>query len=115
LLLDTCMWQPTADDLRADGHDVIWSGEWDVDPGDAEILAIAFREQRVLITLDNDFGELALKRKLPHAGIIRIVDPDVRRHSAICRRVLHSHAEQLAAGAVVAADDDRTRPHLVRH
>jgi predicted nuclease of predicted toxin-antitoxin system len=68
----------------------------------------------VLITLDNDFGELAVKRKLPHAGIIRIIDPDVRKHAAICRRVLESHADELAAGAVIAADDDRTRPRLVR-
>ncbi len=32
LLLDTCIWDGAADVVRAGGHDVIWSGNWDQDP-----------------------------------------------------------------------------------
>jgi hypothetical protein len=32
------------------GHDVIWAGDWEKDPGDDEILAIAHREERVHTT-----------------------------------------------------------------
>ena len=38
LLLDSCIWGGSADVLRAGGHDVIWSGSWDEDPGDEELL-----------------------------------------------------------------------------
>jgi predicted nuclease of predicted toxin-antitoxin system len=60
LLLDTCIWGGAIPPLQAAGHDVIWTGTWDVDPGDEEILARAYREERILITLDKDFGELAI-------------------------------------------------------
>lgn len=46
LLLDTCIWGGAVPELRAGGHDVVWAGDWQQDPGDDEILAIAHREQR---------------------------------------------------------------------
>ncbi len=52
VLLDTCVWGGAVGDLRSAGHDVIWAGEWYVDPGDEEIPARAHAEGRVLITLD---------------------------------------------------------------
>jgi predicted nuclease of predicted toxin-antitoxin system len=73
LLLDSCVWGGALTRLRAAGHDVVWSGEWPADPGDEEILARALAEGRVLVTLDKDFGELAVVRELPHAGIVRLV------------------------------------------
>lgn len=56
LLLDTCVWGGAREALAAAGHDVIWSGAWDVDPGDDEILARAHREGRVLVTLIRILG-----------------------------------------------------------
>jgi len=70
LLLDSCVWGGALTRLRAAGHDVVWSGEWAVDPGDEEILAQALAEGRVLVTLDKDFRELAFVRELPHTGIV---------------------------------------------
>jgi predicted nuclease of predicted toxin-antitoxin system len=70
LLLDSCVWGKATAELRAAGHDAVWAGDWDEDPGDGEILARAFAEQRVLITLDKDFGELAVVRGMPHRGIL---------------------------------------------
>jgi predicted nuclease of predicted toxin-antitoxin system len=48
VLLDTCVWGGARDELRALGHDVVWSGDWDQDTGDDEILSRAFAESRVL-------------------------------------------------------------------
>jgi hypothetical protein len=45
---------------RSAGHDVVWAGEWHEDPGDEEILERAHVEGRILVTLDKDFGELAI-------------------------------------------------------
>jgi len=48
------------------------------DPGDEEILEWAHREGRVLVTLDKDFGELAIIHERSHCGIIAwlILPPD---------------------------------------
>jgi len=45
--------------LRERGHDVLWVAE--VAPGskDEEVLALAIREGRILLTFDKDFGERA--------------------------------------------------------
>lgn len=47
--------------LKADGHDVIWMR--DVGPGssDDSVLALAFSEDRIVLTFDKDFGELAFR------------------------------------------------------
>jgi predicted nuclease of predicted toxin-antitoxin system len=74
ILLDTCIWGGAIEVFKTAGHDVIWAGAWDVDPGDDEILARAHQERRVLVTLDKDFGELAVVRGQPHSGIIRLVN-----------------------------------------
>lgn len=37
---------------------------------DREVLAIARRQSRVLITNDTDFGELIYRRRLAHRGVI---------------------------------------------
>ncbi len=66
VMLDTCVWGGALTGLRAAGHDVVWTGEWDKDPGDDEILARAQAEERVLVTLDKDFGEMAVFRGVPH-------------------------------------------------
>ena len=42
----------------------MWFGDWSRDPGDEEILAIADQERRILVTLDKDFGELAVAEPL---------------------------------------------------
>src|ERR687886_754565 len=37
---------------------------------DEEVLAIALSEERILVTNDLDFGELVVRRRRPHAGVI---------------------------------------------
>jgi predicted nuclease of predicted toxin-antitoxin system len=76
------MWPGAVAELRAAGHDVVWVGDWPADPGDERILAVAAAEGRVLVTLDNDFGELVVLHRQPSAGIIRIIDESVWLHAA---------------------------------
>jgi predicted nuclease of predicted toxin-antitoxin system len=84
VMLDTCVWGGSLADLRAAGHDVVWTGEWDEDPGDDQILASVHAEERVLVTLDKDFGEMAVFRRLPHHGIVRLVGFSARQQAAVC-------------------------------
>ena len=66
VLLDTCVWGGAAETLAAAGHDVRWMGDTEADPGDEVIMRIAHEENRVLVTLDKDFGELAIVYAKPH-------------------------------------------------
>jgi len=112
LLLDTCVWGGACKELRAEGHDVVWAGEWAEDPGDDEILERAHREERVLVTLDKDFGELAIVRGMPHAGIIRLVNLGTSQQAVTCLRVIELHGDDLKAGAIVTAEFNRLRVRL---
>jgi len=109
ILLDTCVWGGVRDALIRSGHDVIWTGEWESDPGDEEILEMAKVQSRILVTLDKDFGELAVVHNKPHAGIIRLVDFATRDQAAICLRVLQRHGNELLEGALVTAEPGRIR------
>lgn len=58
ILLDSCVWGGALQGLADLGHDTDWCGLWTVDPGDAAIMAAALASQRILVTLDKDFGSL---------------------------------------------------------
>lgn len=109
LLLDTCISPRTRSALADSGHDVIWVGDWDTDPGDETILEAAERDSRILITLDKDFGELAVVLGRPHCGIVRLVDIDPREQARACEDVLARHGNELVAGAIATVARDRTR------
>jgi predicted nuclease of predicted toxin-antitoxin system len=86
VLLDTCVWGGARPEIEAAGHDVIWAGDWSEDPGDEEILSRARDEGRILVTLDKDFGELAIVHGREHCGIVRLVNWPARRQAAACLR-----------------------------
>lgn len=109
VLLDACVWGRAQIELRSSGHDVVWAGEWESDPGDEEILRRAAAEQRVLVTLDKDFGELAIVQQVAHHGILRIVGFSARQHAAVCLLVFESRGAELESGAIVTAEPGRLR------
>lgn len=96
--------------LRSLGHDAVTVAQHHR-PGldDAEVLAIARAEGRVLITDDRDFGELVFRQGHLHAGIIYLrlgtTVPDVRIDRL--NYVLTHHVEELDQFLVVS-------PHRVR-
>ncbi len=109
LLLDTCVSPQTRSALAEAGHDALWTGDWTPDPGDEAILEFAQRESRILVTLDKDFGELAVVFGKPHCGIVRLVDIHPSRQASVCGDVLARYGTELAAGAIVTVTTDRTR------
>ena len=56
-LIDRCAGRRLADWLREQGHDVVESRERGEDPGDQTLLEWATAEQRILVTIDKDFGQ----------------------------------------------------------
>ncbi len=90
-----------ASELRAAGFDTVWSGDWSEDPGDDEILS--------RVTLDKDFGELAIVYGKPHCGIVRLVNISAKQQAIVCIRVLALHGNELEGGAIVTAYTGRLR------
>ncbi len=109
VLLDTCVWGGAVKDFRSAGHDVIWAGQWEEDPGDEEVLTKAHIEGRVLVTLDKDFGELAIVYGLPHSGILRLVNLPARQQGFVAARVFALYGDELSSGAIITVDARRIR------
>jgi predicted nuclease of predicted toxin-antitoxin system len=109
LLLDTCVWGGVRAQLQTNGYDVIYAGDWLEDPGDDEILTRAYQEQRILVTLDKDFGEIAIVRGQPHCGIIRLVNIAAKQQAVVCVEVLMRYDRELLAGAIATASPGRLR------
>lgn len=78
-------------------------------PGDASILATAYRDGRVLVTLDKDFGELAVLHEQRHAGTIRLVNLAAASQASTCIRILNRYESELSAGAIETVSPDRIR------
>ena len=112
LLLDTCVWGGACQELETAGYDVIWSGDWDTDPGDEEILAQAHAEDRIIVTLDKDFGELVIVRGKPHHGIVRLVGIPARQQAKYCLFVFKHYSKELKQGAILTVQRERVRIRL---
>ncbi|MBA2520431.1 MAG: DUF5615 family PIN-like protein [Chloroflexia bacterium] len=95
------------------GHDSSRIGR-DYPPGlpDREVLDIAHREQRILITNDKDFGDLIFQRELPHTGIILLrlpLDSTAQQKIAALERLFATHQDQLFRYVVVTPRGVRVR------
>jgi predicted nuclease of predicted toxin-antitoxin system len=95
--------------LRGLGHDVVWAGDWSSDPGDDEVLRRAHVERRVLVTLDKDFGELAVALRRPHSGIVRLIGFRAGAQADACSRVLARFQAELEASGIVTTSPSRVR------
>lgn len=112
VLLDACVWEGALRELRSAGHDVVWAGDWPPGLTDLDILARARVENRILVTLDKDFGELAVAGGASHCGIIRLVNISARRQAEVCLHVLQRYTAEIALGPIITAEPGRIR---IRH
>jgi len=113
VLLDSCVSGVIVGSALVEaGHDVVWAGDWESDPGDEEILAQANRENRVLVMLDKDFGALAVQHGQVHKGILRLANLATSEQSAICLHVLTNYQAELISGAILTAERTRVRIRL---
>lgn len=98
--------------LRSLGHDVTRVGtDYPAAMKDVDILALAHREQRILLTDDRDFGELVFRMRQPHAGVIYL-RLDTTKFPVRAQRVedvLAQYADQLDQFLVVTIDAVRVR------
>ncbi len=94
------------------GHDAtIVAQDYPASLADTDILAIAVREGRILITNDTDFGELVMRERRPHAGIIlfRVRPATFANQRARLAQVLSEYRDQLHQFLVVEQGRARVR------
>ena len=70
---------------------------------------MAAAEDRILITLDQDFGQLIFAGERPHRGLIRLPDVPSAERIAIVADLLQRHADALADRAVITVRGGRVR------
>ena len=67
--------------LRAEGFDVVSVAESYPALADENVLEIAYREKRLLLTEDKDFGEWVFSHGKQMCGIVLFRYPSIMRHS----------------------------------
>jgi predicted nuclease of predicted toxin-antitoxin system len=70
ILVDVSAGQAVADAIRHLGHDTQFVRDRDPKMPDTNILTWAVGEQRLVVTMDKDFGELVYRSGQPHAGVL---------------------------------------------
>jgi len=94
--------RPIVEFLRAGGNDVLWARTDCSGWKDPALLEIAESEGRIMLTLDKDFWQIALQRRVPlkHSGVVlfrahpatwEYLDPLVRAFVAATGRVWAGH------------------------
>jgi predicted nuclease of predicted toxin-antitoxin system len=71
--------------LRASGHDVLYAAEALPGAPDADWLATAEKQKRIVLTADKDFGELVFRDGLNSHGIVLLRLDDVTAAEALIR------------------------------
>ncbi|HLH23462.1 MAG TPA: DUF5615 family PIN-like protein [Chloroflexota bacterium] len=111
-LLDESAELRLGDFLRQWGHDVTAiAQDYPSSLADRSVLELANREQRILITNDRDFGELVVRHRVPHRGIIyfRLGDQSIRAKALWLESILTSHLDDLSHLLVVTERGVRVR------
>jgi Domain of unknown function (DUF5615) len=94
------------------GHDVIWIRNAAPGLGDKAILAWAARENRVLLTFDKDFGEIARNTVLPKlCGVIlfRMPMPQAKDSGARLTETIASRQDWAGHPSIVEPGQIRMR------
>jgi len=99
--------------LRVHGHDVAWVRTDRPGIEDSDVLAWAGHDQRIVLTFDKDFGELAFRAGLPAtAGVILLRFPP-RSPIEVGRRItaaLEQRGDWVGHFAVIEEQRIRMRP-----
>ncbi|MDO8969330.1 MAG: DUF5615 family PIN-like protein [Saprospiraceae bacterium] len=96
-VLDVGVGNKTLQLLRNEGFDVISILEIEPSMDDSDILSIAEKEERMVVTMDKDFGELVYRSGRNHNGVLllRLEDATGDEKAEIMRKILLSFSEQI--------------------
>jgi len=83
--------------LKSENHDVKSVREINPSLSDFDILQIAIAEERIIITMDKDFGELVYNARLKFYGVLllRLENMNGDEKTGILEQILQNHSSQL--------------------
>jgi predicted nuclease of predicted toxin-antitoxin system len=104
---------PVVDALKSEGHDVLWARIAFPGAKDKALLSRAQAENRILLTFDKDFGELAFRSGLPAScGIVLFrlpASPPRQLHDRVMM-ALRQRIDWIGHFSVVEENRVRTTP-----
>ncbi len=113
-LIDVNASGPLANWLDARSHDVAKVADRNPRMSDAEILAWALSENRVIVTTDKDFEEIIWRQKKSHSGILRLENLPRKERMELLKDTLAHHGQDLESGAIVIATTSKYRVRKTR-
>jgi predicted nuclease of predicted toxin-antitoxin system len=112
-LADECVAAPLVALLRVGGHDVLYVAESAAGFSEADVIALALHEKRLLLTEDKDFGDLVFRREhaVPGVVLMRIGPENVVLRTVRLTAAIERYGEELFGRYVVIEEGRfRSRP-----
>lgn len=94
------------------GHDVLSARDKYATASDRALLDLAYREERVLVTEDKDFGELIFSLRLPHPCIVRFDGLSTVDEASAIQSLIEHHGDEMQQGAIIVVIKNRVRVRL---
>ena len=93
--------------LKEEDYDTVYIGTDDKGIEDSEIMKKAVEENRIIITNDKDFGELAIRQKRKSKGILilRLQIETPENKIKTIKNVLEEHKDKLENNLVIAKEN----------
>lgn len=114
ILADENLPRSVVENLRSAGHDILWARLDFPGVKDRALLDRAETEGRVIVTLDKDFLQLALQRRVPlkRAGVIlvRVIPAIPKVIGPLLDSALRSQQNWISQVSVVTKDGIETFP-----
>lgn len=105
-LADVNIEKDLVDFLKKQGYDVLWIPDYDCRLKDDELLKLANKENRIIITNDTDFGEIVFLQKKVSAGIIliRVKGQKVNKKLHALKKLIKFYSDKIEYCFVVISD-----------
>ncbi|HBR18190.1 MAG TPA: hypothetical protein DD725_11410 [Deltaproteobacteria bacterium] len=96
-IVDVGVGRAIEDWLESFGYDVLSVREINPRMSDRDILSLAVKEKRIVITMDSDFGELVYHSGQPHAGVLllRLEGARTEEKLVVAKEILSHYADKL--------------------
>ncbi len=82
---------------------------------DEDLLALAFEQDRVLVTKDKDFGKLVFVRHLPHPCVIRLARLNPTEEAEAILDLIENESGPIRERAILVVTDKHVRVRLARN